>query len=73
MIDIAKIATTLQQVTALANLGAAVVQAGAGAVAQVLAICRQRGYDVDTSALDELIADAERRRQIAEREKTAQS
>lgn len=64
-IDITKIALYGQQFMALANLGAAIVQAGAGVVAQVTAILKAHGYEHDTSALDELIADAERRRQIA--------
>jgi len=71
--DAANIAKTLQQVMALANLGGAVVQAGAGVVAQVTSILQARGYEVDTRALDELIADAERRQQLAESEKDATS
>lgn len=71
MIDLTKLQGTLTQVISLANLGGAVVQAGAGVVSQVVAILRTHGYEVDTSNLDELIADAERRRQIAANEKNA--
>lgn len=72
-IDPAKITATLNQVMALANLGGAIVQAGAGVVAQVVAILKARGYEADTQALDELIQDAERRRLIAEREAKAEN
>ena len=71
-VDVAKMTLTLQQVMTLANLGAAVVTAGAGVVSQVLDILRARGYEADTAALDELIIDAERRRLIAEQESEAQ-
>ena len=71
-VDVAKMTLTLQQVMTLANLGAAVVTAGAGVVSQVVDILRARGYEADTAALDELIIDAERRRLIAEQESEAQ-
>ena len=71
-VDVAKMTLTLQQVMTLANLGAAVVTAGAGVVSQVLDILRARGYEADTAALDELIIDAERRRLIAEQESEVQ-
>jgi hypothetical protein len=70
-VDIQKMTLTVNQIISMANLGAAVVQAGAGVVQSVLGVLRQRGYEVDTESLDELIADAERRRLLAAREKLA--
>jgi hypothetical protein len=58
---------------AIINIGIGAVKSGAGALAQIKGIIASHGYDSDTSALDELTADADRRRQIAAAEKEAQS
>lgn len=69
--DVSKLTTALNQTIALANLGGAVVQAGAAVVEQVLGILRAHSVEVDTTHLDELIADIERRRQLAAQESQA--
>jgi hypothetical protein len=72
-VDLDKIARIVTQASSIANVGAAGAQALVGAVIQIAAILRQRGYDVDTDALDRLMTDAERRRQIAIAEAQAES
>ena len=63
--DLDQIARIVGQVASVANVGAAGVSALVGAIVQISAVLKQRGYDVDTQKLSELMADAERRRQIA--------
>ena len=63
--DLDQIARIVGQVASVANVGAAGVSALVGAIVQIASVLRQRGYDVDTQKLTELMADAERRRQIA--------
>lgn len=56
------------------SLGEQAIGAGiriAGMVAQLKAALAARGYEADTSALDALIADAERREKLAEQEAEA--
>lgn len=72
-ITIAGLLASGNQIIALAQLGGAIVSAGVGVFEQVKAILRKEGYEHDTSELDELLADAERRRQLAAREKNAQA
>lgn len=70
-IDIGKLTVTLQQVVGLAQLGFGLLQMGAAEVARVKAASAARGYTIDTFALDDLIADAERRKNLAEQEARA--
>ena len=69
--DLDQIARIVGQVASVANVGAAGVSTLVGAIVQISAVLKQRGYDVDTAKLTELMADAERRRQIALREAQA--
>ena len=47
------------------QVGQQVIAAGAGVWSQIQAVLRSNGIEADTSALDEVIADAERRKAIA--------
>jgi len=53
------------------QLGQQVVAAGSGLWMQISAILKTHNIEADTSALDEVIADADRRRALAAAEKTA--
>lgn len=71
-VDLEKIARIVTQVSTISNVGAAGATALVGAIVQISAVLRQRGYAIDTEALDRLMSDAERRRQIALQEAQAQ-
>lgn len=58
----------LQSVLQWLAIGQQVVQAGAGVMAQIRSVLEANGIEADTAALDQVIADADRRRAIAERE-----
>jgi hypothetical protein len=55
------------------QIGQHVISAGSGLYSQIMAVIRSSGYAGDTSALDEAIADADRRKAIAAQEKDATS
>lgn len=73
MIDLAKLAPAIQQIISLTNVGGTAITAAVNVVAQLKAVLEAHGYESDTSALDELLADAMRRQQIAAQEKNSTS
>lgn len=68
---LSKVQSIAQQAMAISNLGVAVISSGIGVYNQIIGILRTNGYNGDTSALDELAMDIERRRQLAAKEKNA--
>lgn len=59
---------TLAQIAQALGLVSGIISAGAGAMAQVKAILDAHSISVDTSELDKVIEDAERRRALREAE-----
>lgn len=50
------------------GIGQQIIASGSGLYSQIMGILRANGIQADTSALDEVIADADRRKAIAEAE-----
>jgi hypothetical protein len=72
MIDVKVVEGVLKQAISLASLGSGVLASVTSLVGNVISAMKQRGYELDTAELDELIADASRRQKIAEQEANAQ-
>lgn len=58
----------LAQVAQALGLVSGIISAGSVAMAQIKAILQAHSIEVDTSALDQVIADAERRKTVREQE-----
>jgi hypothetical protein len=71
MNELAKIAQIVAQIGSVSNIGVAGLMQIMNGVNAIAAVCRQKGYDVDTKTLTGVIEDAMRRQQIAEQESKA--